>query len=136
MEYRLWIDGAWADSKGGGRTAIENPATGEKIADVVDASRDDVDRAVQAAHNAFYDGRLEDRPGLSRWLYRRPEARARDAAHLVDAGRTDRAGRHSGGCRQRDNRWQRHRSGPGRTSKSADGQPDRIDGHRQEDHES
>jgi betaine-aldehyde dehydrogenase len=36
---------------------VENPATGEKIASVVDASREDVDRAVQAARTAFYDGR-------------------------------------------------------------------------------
>jgi betaine-aldehyde dehydrogenase len=57
MDYQLWIDGAWADTHGGGRMAIENPATGEKIATVVDASRADADRAVQAAHRAFYDGR-------------------------------------------------------------------------------
>lgn len=36
---------------------IENPATGEKLAEVVDASPADVDRAVQAAQTAFYDGR-------------------------------------------------------------------------------
>ncbi len=36
---------------------IENPATGEQIATVVDGSAADVDRAVQAAHMAFYDGR-------------------------------------------------------------------------------
>jgi betaine-aldehyde dehydrogenase len=36
---------------------IENPATGETIAEVVDAGRADVDRAVQAAKTAFYDGR-------------------------------------------------------------------------------
>jgi betaine-aldehyde dehydrogenase len=57
MEYKLWIDGRWTDSKEGGRTAVENPATGEVIAHVVDASREDVDRAVQAAHTAYYDGR-------------------------------------------------------------------------------
>jgi betaine-aldehyde dehydrogenase len=57
MEYRLWIDGAWADSVGGERMVIGNPATGEQIAEVVDASRADVDRAVQAAHAAFSDGR-------------------------------------------------------------------------------
>jgi len=57
MDYKLWINGAWTDSKGGGTSAIENPATGAKIANVVDASREDVDRAVQAAHQAFYDGR-------------------------------------------------------------------------------
>jgi betaine-aldehyde dehydrogenase len=57
MSYRLWIDGKWTESQGGGVLSIEDPATGEKIAEVVDASRADVDRAVQAAHNAFYDGR-------------------------------------------------------------------------------
>jgi acyl-CoA reductase-like NAD-dependent aldehyde dehydrogenase len=48
MEYRLWIDGKWVDTQGGGKTSVENPATGEKIAEVQDASRADVDRAVQA----------------------------------------------------------------------------------------
>ncbi len=55
--WKLWIDGAWADSQGGALTSIENPATGEMIAQVVDASAADVDRAVRAAHTAFYDGR-------------------------------------------------------------------------------
>lgn len=57
MAHKLWIDGHWTDSKGGSMMAIENPATNEKIADVVDASRPDVDAAVKAAHKAFYDGR-------------------------------------------------------------------------------
>jgi len=57
MEYRLWINGRWVDSRGGGVLSIENPATGEKIAEVVDASRVDVDAAVAAAREAFYDGR-------------------------------------------------------------------------------
>lgn len=57
MNYKLWINGQWTDSKGGGTLAIENPATGEKIADVVDASREDVGQAVAAAREAFYDGR-------------------------------------------------------------------------------
>jgi betaine-aldehyde dehydrogenase len=57
MDHQLWIDGAWADSRGGGRVTIENPASGEPIAEVVDASRADVDAAVAAARTAFYDGR-------------------------------------------------------------------------------
>jgi betaine-aldehyde dehydrogenase len=57
MEHRLWTDGQWVDSQGGGLMSVENPATGQKIAEVVDASAEDVDRAVQAAKTAFYDGR-------------------------------------------------------------------------------
>ena len=54
---KLWIDGQWHDTKGGKMMAIENPATGGQMAEVIDASREDVDRAVQAAKRAFYDGR-------------------------------------------------------------------------------
>lgn len=57
MDFNLWINGQWMPSQGGGVLAVENPATGEVIAEVPDASRADVDRAVQAAHKAFYDGR-------------------------------------------------------------------------------
>ncbi|MFS8884677.1 gamma-aminobutyraldehyde dehydrogenase [Synechococcus sp. H70.2] len=57
MAYKLWIDGQWVDSQGGDLMVIENPATGEKLAEVVDASPTDVDRAVQAAQTAFSDGR-------------------------------------------------------------------------------
>jgi betaine-aldehyde dehydrogenase len=57
QSHKLWINGAWADSRGGKMMSIENPATGENIAEVIDASADDVNRAVQAAHEAFYDGR-------------------------------------------------------------------------------
>ncbi|TAK10741.1 MAG: gamma-aminobutyraldehyde dehydrogenase [Anaerolineae bacterium] len=57
MDYKLWINGEWAASKGGRMMDVINPANGEKIASVVDASVADVDRAVQAAKTAFYDGR-------------------------------------------------------------------------------
>lgn len=55
--YQLWIDGKWESSKGGKKLKIENPATGEIFLETEDASAEDVDRAVQAAHRAFYDGR-------------------------------------------------------------------------------
>jgi len=57
MEYKLWIDGKWVNSKGGGKISVENPATGEKFAEVVDASAEDVNYAVETAKTAFYDGR-------------------------------------------------------------------------------
>lgn len=75
MEYKLWIDGKWQDSKGGKMMSIEDPATGKKIAEVVDASREDVDRAVQAAKNAFYDGR---------WSKKTPADRSKAIWKLAD----------------------------------------------------
>jgi betaine-aldehyde dehydrogenase len=57
MDYKLWIDGKWEDTQGGNVMSIEDPTSGKEIAKVIDASRADVDRAVQAARRAFYDGR-------------------------------------------------------------------------------
>ena len=57
MDYRLWIDGKWTEGKGNAKLAVENPATGEIIDEVVNASEADVNDAVEAAKNAFYDGR-------------------------------------------------------------------------------
>lgn len=75
MEYDLWIDGKWVASDGGQRMAVENPATGETIGQVWDASRADVDMAVAAAHNAFYDGR---------WSRKSPGERSRALLKLAD----------------------------------------------------
>lgn len=54
--HKLWINGRWADSYGSNWMPIENPVTGKIIAEVVDATPEDVDHAVQAAKTAFYDG--------------------------------------------------------------------------------
>ena len=75
MDHKLWINGAWHDSQGGQTLTIENPATGENIATVVDASPADVDAAVQAAKTAFYDGR---------WSRKAPSERARALLRLAD----------------------------------------------------
>ncbi len=55
--HKLWINGAWAATLDGSTMPVENPATGETIAEAVNAGRADVDAAVSAAHTAFYDGR-------------------------------------------------------------------------------
>src|SRR5687768_14748620 len=73
--YKLWIDGQWQDTQGGRTMTIENPATGEMIAEVVDASREDVDRAVHAARRAFYDGR---------WSKKTPYERSKAIWKLAD----------------------------------------------------
>ncbi len=57
MSFKLWINGEWTDSKDGSVMAVENPATGEKIDEVINAGPADVDAAVAAAKEAFYDGR-------------------------------------------------------------------------------
>jgi betaine-aldehyde dehydrogenase len=86
-KWQLWIDGKWVDSKGGGTLSVENPANGQKIAEVVDASPEDVDRAVQAAKKAFFDGRWSKKvPGeraKAMWkLADLLEKRAEEFAHL------------------------------------------------------
>ena len=75
MNYKLWIDGKWEDTKGGSVMSIEDPTTGKEIAEVIDASREDVDRAVQAARRAFYDGR---------WSKKSPSERSKAIWKLAD----------------------------------------------------
>ena len=75
MNYKLWIDGKWEDTRGGNVMSIENPATGKEIAEVVDANREDVDCAVQAAKRAFYDGR---------WSKKSPGERSKIIWKLAD----------------------------------------------------
>src|SRR5438445_4838880 len=50
---RLLIGGQWVD--GSKKFDTVNPATGEVLTQIAEASRDDVDRAVQAARRAFDD---------------------------------------------------------------------------------
>ncbi|GAB4216251.1 MAG: gamma-aminobutyraldehyde dehydrogenase [Synechococcales cyanobacterium] len=57
MSHRLWINNEWTSSLGGGVMKILNPATEETIAEVTDASAADVDRAVQAAQQAWGEWR-------------------------------------------------------------------------------
>jgi betaine-aldehyde dehydrogenase len=56
-DHKLWIDGQWQDTQDGSTMSIEDPATGKEITQVINAGLADVDRAVQAAKRAFYDGR-------------------------------------------------------------------------------
>tara|TARA_R110000751_G_scaffold12631_4_gene43320 strand:- start:389 stop:1900 length:1512 start_codon:yes stop_codon:yes gene_type:complete len=52
-EAKMLIDGDWSEGDAGAMIAVYDPATEEKIAEVVAASAADVDRAVKAAHRAF-----------------------------------------------------------------------------------
>src|SRR5271167_4633298 len=51
---RLFVDGQWTDASKHFDTT--NPATGEVLTQIAEASAADVDRAVQAARRAFEDG--------------------------------------------------------------------------------
>lgn len=66
MDYKHWINGKWVASQDGKTRSIENPATGAIIGQAAEASAVDVDRAVQAAHTAFYDGRWSKRTPAER----------------------------------------------------------------------
>ncbi len=55
-EYSMWIDGEWLPSDSGHLRSIIDPANGEVIATVPEASAKDVDRAVASARQAFDHG--------------------------------------------------------------------------------
>ncbi|MGQ0661847.1 aldehyde dehydrogenase family protein [Sphingosinicella sp.] len=63
---QLFIDGQWVESSHGATIAVFDPSTGKEIAQVVDASDADVDRAVGAARRAFDDGRWSGLPPYQR----------------------------------------------------------------------
>ncbi|KAJ2785066.1 hypothetical protein H4R18_000774 [Coemansia javaensis] len=74
---RIYINDQWVASAGSETCRVENPDTGEELATVPECTGDDVDRAVRAAHAAFYDG-----PWVNEWS----GAQRRDAlSGLADA---------------------------------------------------
>lgn len=54
--YKMLIDGAWVEASDGAAFDTFNPATGAVWATAPEATAEDVDRAVRAAHKACYDG--------------------------------------------------------------------------------
>ncbi len=50
---KLYIDGEWTDSSNGKTRDKINPSTGEKLGEFAMATKDDVDRAITAAEDAF-----------------------------------------------------------------------------------
>ncbi|HEY3519213.1 MAG TPA: aldehyde dehydrogenase family protein, partial [Gammaproteobacteria bacterium] len=53
---RLLIGGEWVQPAARDRIPVIDPATGEEVASIADASRADVDKAVAAAREAFERG--------------------------------------------------------------------------------
>src|SRR5262245_2393573 len=52
-KYRLFIDGQWVDAESGKTFVTPNPSTGEAFAEVAEADKADIDKAVAAARRAF-----------------------------------------------------------------------------------
>jgi len=52
-KYQLFIDGKWVDAESGKTFTTPNPATGENLAEVSEADKADIDKAVNAARRAF-----------------------------------------------------------------------------------
>ncbi|MGE5715681.1 MAG: aldehyde dehydrogenase family protein, partial [Acidobacteriota bacterium] len=71
----LFIDGEFVPSVSGRRFETTNPATGEPIAEVAEAGREDLDRAVDAARKAFETGP---------WAAMKPRQRGRILMRAAD----------------------------------------------------
>lgn len=53
LKYDLFIDGEFVKSTGNDTIDVFNPATGEKLSTITDATKEDLDKAVKAARVAF-----------------------------------------------------------------------------------
>jgi succinate-semialdehyde dehydrogenase/glutarate-semialdehyde dehydrogenase len=84
---QLYIAGRWRDGAGGDTVAVEDPATGETIAEVADATPGDALSALGAAHDAWYGGWRDsaprDRSDILRRAYEAIMDRADDLALLM-----------------------------------------------------
>jgi len=65
-QTKLLIDGKWVESTGSKTVETHDPSTGKLIANLVDATDEDVNRAVAAARRAFDDGRWSGLPAAQR----------------------------------------------------------------------
>lgn len=54
---KLYIDGEWVTGSGGKTFQSTNPATGEVLAEIAEASIEDARRAIAAARKSFYETR-------------------------------------------------------------------------------
>ena len=57
---QLFINGKWVDAKSGKTFDVENPATGDIVAQAAEGDKADIDEAVKAARKAFESGPWKD----------------------------------------------------------------------------
>ena len=55
-KHKMLINGRWVESASGKTFPTYNPATGEVLAEIAEGDREDIDRAVEGARNAFENG--------------------------------------------------------------------------------
>ena len=65
-----YINGEWVESNSTTLGDVWNPAKGEKIAQVAYSTKEDVDKAVKAAQQAFWDWRITPPLTRARYLFR------------------------------------------------------------------
>jgi succinate-semialdehyde dehydrogenase/glutarate-semialdehyde dehydrogenase len=85
VPHQLYIGGQWRDGAAG-TLPVEDPATGETLCEVADATPSDADAALQAAHDSFQDFRTmapRDRGDILRRAYDLIMERQDDLALLM-----------------------------------------------------
>ncbi|HSD80632.1 MAG TPA: aldehyde dehydrogenase family protein, partial [Solirubrobacteraceae bacterium] len=86
VQTQLFIGGEWREASEGATLAVEDPATGETLAEVADATLGDAQAALGAAHDAFADFRNSaprDRAEILRRAYDMIMERQDDLALLM-----------------------------------------------------
>src|ERR671937_338571 len=69
-EYKNYIGGEWVDAASGETFETKNPATGDLLGVFPKSTAEDVDRAVEAAKDAYERWRLVPAPKRGELLYR------------------------------------------------------------------
>ena len=72
LELKNYINGEWVESEGEVRDVV-NPATGKVIAKVPISTKDEINAAVEAAQEAFWDWRTTTPLARARYLFRLKE---------------------------------------------------------------
>src|SRR5919107_253978 len=86
VKPQLYIGGEWRDGGEGGTIEVEDPATGETLAEVADATVEDAKAALAAAHETFQEFRNHpprERSNILRRAYDLIMERADDLALLM-----------------------------------------------------
>ncbi len=81
--YQMYIGGEWVDSSDGATIDVFCPANGEKISQIPDATKEDVDKAVDAAWKAFETWSKTDKAERSILLNKIADIIEENAEHLA-----------------------------------------------------